>query len=172
LSTENELWWGFNPEHGWVILDRFIKCNQPGAIGDLLFLRCSDEFVYLEKRDRWDTPHYIYAPQYIASLPISARVSSEERLGTFKLKWPEYRDKLSTAGKLWAQRNLQVARDRFFKKLTRTDPGLRPAENRVHRLTHCYECHHKLDSAIAFECNECGWLVCACGACGCGYFTH
>jgi hypothetical protein len=139
LSTENELWWGFNPEHGWVILDRFIKCNQPGAIGDLLFLRCSDEFVYLEKRDRWDTPHYIYAPQYIASLPISARVSSEERLGTFKLKWPEYRDKLSTAGKLWAQRNLQVARDRFFKKLTRTDPGLRPAENRVHRLTHCYE---------------------------------
>lgn len=37
------------------------------------------------------------------------------------------------------------------------------------RATHCYECHSPLDSDIDAECNICGWMLCYCGACGCGH---
>ena len=39
------------------------------------------------------------------------------------------------------------------------------------RVTHCYSCHKPLDSRMDIQCNSCGWLVCHCGACGCGYYA-
>lgn len=39
----------------------------------------------------------------------------------------------------------------------------------LHRVTHCYACMKHLDSDVSIECNTCGWLICSCGACGCGY---
>lgn len=38
-----------------------------------------------------------------------------------------------------------------------------------HRATHCYNCKNNLDNSIDIECNTCGWILCSCGACGCGY---
>jgi|AntRauTorckE6833_2_1112554.scaffolds.fasta_scaffold08352_4 hypothetical protein len=37
------------------------------------------------------------------------------------------------------------------------------------RVTHCYSCKHGLDSRKAEKCSKCGWIMCNCGACGCGY---
>jgi hypothetical protein len=37
------------------------------------------------------------------------------------------------------------------------------------RITHCYNCKSHLDNAVDVECSACGWIVCHCGACGCGY---
>jgi len=37
------------------------------------------------------------------------------------------------------------------------------------RVTHCYLCKHPLDSTVDKECVACGWILCRCGACGCGY---
>ena len=37
------------------------------------------------------------------------------------------------------------------------------------RKTHCYVCKEKLDSHFFVQCNSCNWLICHCGACGCGY---
>lgn len=37
------------------------------------------------------------------------------------------------------------------------------------RQTHCYECKQELDSFLDVECNVCRWIVCSCGACGCGF---
>lgn len=42
------------------------------------------------------------------------------------------------------------------------DPGRR-------RITHCYSCQRHLDSNADWECSACGWMLCSCGACGCGY---
>ena len=39
---------------------------------------------------------------------------------------------------------------------------------RSHRVSHCYKCGHRLDNEIDTECNACNWIVCSCGACGCG----
>jgi hypothetical protein len=41
--------------------------------------------------------------------------------------------------------------------------------SRARRLAHCYNCKERLDNAIDTECNRCQWIVCSCGACGCGY---
>ena len=39
-----------------------------------------------------------------------------------------------------------------------------------HRATHCYNCKENLDNNINIECNACHWIICECGACGCGYW--
>ncbi|WP_213948484.1 hypothetical protein [Luteibacter sp. dw_328] len=43
------------------------------------------------------------------------------------------------------------------------------SERRVHRATHCYACKSSLNSAQDLQCKACGWILCDCGACGCGY---
>jgi hypothetical protein len=47
--------------------------------------------------------------------------------------------------------------------------GVNLKTTKLHRVTHCYSCKKKLDSHFHIECNACGWLICECGACGCGY---
>jgi hypothetical protein len=38
-----------------------------------------------------------------------------------------------------------------------------------HRVTHCWNCKEHLDNLFDLECSACGWIICRCGACGCGY---
>ena len=37
------------------------------------------------------------------------------------------------------------------------------------RVTHCYSCKTDLNNELYKECRACGWIICSCGACGCGY---
>ena len=41
--------------------------------------------------------------------------------------------------------------------------------SKKYRHTHCYSCKSNLDSEPFKECCACGWIICSCGACGCGY---
>lgn len=47
--------------------------------------------------------------------------------------------------------------------------GIRLTEFGGRRVTHCYACQKNLDSSIHIQCESCNWLICYCGACGCGY---
>jgi len=47
--------------------------------------------------------------------------------------------------------------------------GIRSNSTKIHRVTHCYDCKQGLDSTINLECMSCGWILCKCGACGCGW---
>ena len=38
----------------------------------------------------------------------------------------------------------------------------------VARFTHCWSCKLNIDSLGFLECSRCGWIICNCGACGCG----
>lgn len=154
MKNSEDLWWGFSPEHGWVVLDRSIGRNKPGT-AQLLFFRCSDEVFFQDDRKRWKPPYYVFAPRYFESLPKAEQNASQHKLDFLK--------------KAFERRALQIARSQFFDRIRKDDPGLRPATNRFRRVTHCYDCKHPLDSVIDYECNKCGWLVCDCGACGCGY---
>jgi hypothetical protein len=63
-------------------------------------------------------------------------------------------------------------RDNFLR--TRRELGLLGAElalsnTHEHRVTHCYSCKMHLESDLFMECSACRWIVCICGACGCGY---
>ena len=46
--------------------------------------------------------------------------------------------------------------------------GLRKSKKRPLRVTHCWSCKGHLDNSVDVECNTCGWILCRCGACGCG----
>tara|TARA_B100000674_G_scaffold334961_1_gene279735 strand:- start:644 stop:1273 length:630 start_codon:yes stop_codon:yes gene_type:complete len=37
------------------------------------------------------------------------------------------------------------------------------------RKTHCYNCKEDLDSFMNLSCLDCKWILCICGACGCGF---
>ena len=37
------------------------------------------------------------------------------------------------------------------------------------RETGCYNCKSSINNDFFEECNSCGWIICLCGACGCGY---
>jgi hypothetical protein len=39
----------------------------------------------------------------------------------------------------------------------------------LHRATACWCCKAPLDSDDEMACVVCRWLLCECGACGCGY---
>lgn len=49
--------------------------------------------------------------------------------------------------------------------------GVRQALNvsEKRRVTHCYACKEPLDNSVDIECVTCGWILCKCGACGCGF---
>jgi hypothetical protein len=44
-----------------------------------------------------------------------------------------------------------------------------PRVEKEKRETQCYHCGLSLNSTIDAECSACGWILCFCGACGCGH---
>lgn len=62
---------------------------------------------------------------------------------------------------------IQRHRDHLVK-MGKEYKGSRIVEPTVHRTAKCWNCHEPLDNAADLECNSCGWIVCSCGACGCG----
>jgi hypothetical protein len=47
--------------------------------------------------------------------------------------------------------------------------GVCTGQYRSYRSTHCYFCKTHLQTGSDLECAACNWLLCACGACGCGF---
>jgi hypothetical protein len=41
--------------------------------------------------------------------------------------------------------------------------------NRPSRVSYCWFCKLKINNTVDLECIACGWILCNCGACGCGY---
>jgi hypothetical protein len=66
------------------------------------------------------------------------------------------------------RRSIVTAHGAFLHSHGLSNPGTRLGLG-MRRITHCYNCKHHLDNAVDVECAACGWIVCRCGACGCGY---
>ena len=47
--------------------------------------------------------------------------------------------------------------------------GMRKRVGENIRKTHCWKCKMPIDNAKFDECITCGWIICDCGACGCGF---
>lgn len=189
MSTE---WWGYNPEHGWVVLFRTIPANAPGSSEDLMFIRCADAKIYREPKANWEKPKYIFAPQYLANTPAERRKFVQSEFSSHEVRRAEFeailhkfvQDEIEAiaakrlaasqareAIRLERQRAAFIqSREQFFQRLGMENPGTRPiGVQRYRRITHCYHCKSPLDNAMDAECVACGWIVCTCGACGCGY---
>jgi hypothetical protein len=173
----NEDWWGYSKENGIVYLDRTIPCNFPGSHSKYLFVSCSVGFAYQATKKDWNS----YLPISINKNILSDFEKLKERLSLFK----------EIALKEW--NNIQINRQYGFldefTPLEREEAlkvrcknnhidrlnslgvnygGIRDAKSN-YRKTHCYNCKQYLDGLRYFECLNCGWIICNCGACGCGY---
>lgn len=59
---------------------------------------------------------------------------------------------------------------KFLETAGKPHAGIRKSnKQRPHRITNCWHCKGHLDNAIDYECDACSWILCKCGACGCGY---
>jgi hypothetical protein len=67
------------------------------------------------------------------------------------------------------RQSIVEAHKRFLEQRGLPAQNTRLPTGRIHRVTHCYSCKNHLDNAVDIECAACGWIVCRCGACGCGY---
>jgi hypothetical protein len=47
--------------------------------------------------------------------------------------------------------------------------GIRNNATHRPRVAHCWFCKAYLNNAVNYECVACNWILCACGACGCGF---
>jgi hypothetical protein len=69
------------------------------------------------------------------------------------------------------EREIEDAHRKTIQSLGLTYAGVRFSSEygTPRRITHCYACKRNLDNGIELECVACGWILCPCGACGCGY---
>lgn len=74
------------------------------------------------------------------------------------------------AKKIETQQAATIVRHKnYLVKLGISYEGVQPLDVNKHRATNCYACRSHLDSSINLQCAACKWLICECGACGCGY---
>jgi hypothetical protein len=69
------------------------------------------------------------------------------------------------------QKNKEIVakNQKYLEKIGKIFWGVKVNSTKEHRNTHCYLCKKTLDSSSHIECSVCGWLICECGACGCGF---
>jgi len=163
-------WWGYSPEHGWGV-------RQAGTNTTV---RVRDFELLPNPLGGWHPP-FVHFASYLESLSTTERTAAESMLSEARRQWEErialqvaerksIQQQLATERRKQLMAALPAAREKFFLKLGQPNPGIRPATARqFHRTTHCYACTSPLDNAVNQECNLCRWIVCYCGACGCGY---
>lgn len=104
---------------------------------------------------------------------LNVFVLSEQRVGAFKASTLRERIDKRSLGEEEAQKALDeyiaFNHSTYLRQAGRPLSPLRVAKRSRGRVTHCYRCSAHLDSDAHLECSACGWLVCTCGACGCGY---
>lgn len=168
-------WWGIHASHGWVVLDRSPEIGD-SSTPDLVFVRCADWTPYREKKKAWDPPDYTWATRYLESLAPDRRQVEEANLLKLKAEFLTRRsgvvDVLRREAKALREREIIANHERFLAEL-KVAPGTHWARSsgggQSRRLTHCYSCKVSLDSAHDLQCTRCKWMICTCGACGCGY---
>jgi hypothetical protein len=155
-------WWGFSPEHGWVVLDRKIATNCPGKGGKLIFLCCKDWTRYEEDRKRWEPPYYYFSDRYLETLNEIGALEAQHALNDLKDKYKHKKEEFYSS----------VVQDRhrqFLEDAGRIAPETRKARKK-NRASYCWNCKQPVDNSIDLECSACGWIICgSCGACGCTY---
>ena len=81
----------------------------------------------------------------------------------------EQAEKLQASNLLLEEQQKRIDRHKEFLSKLGKQGSAKLVEPRQNRATHCYSCKCHLDSESNLECITCHWLVCACGACGCGF---
>src|SRR5262245_48204477 len=81
LASQPHLWWGYNANHGWVVLDRQDARNQ----GDFRHLiRCRDWAPLELSRAEFASNQFSWFKNYLAALPHTQVPEACEQLLAFR----------------------------------------------------------------------------------------
>lgn len=192
-------WWGFSQKHGWVYLDRDLPCNGPNSYAKLIFVCCRTGEVILEERKNWKRPLYIFEKPYIEGLLEKDRSILIEEVESYKRDVADLKSKARNVWNLIKDQAKGIELDSrinyewfaglfnalehthkiekskeyhsyFLEKIGKPNLGyIDNAVPKMKRVTHCYSCKQTLDNSVNIECKACSWIICPCGACGCGW---
>ena len=124
----------------------------------------------------------LHAKHWQDALPpdhVRLFVLSEARMGTFAKG--ATRELVSESPLLEVSSNVQARIEDTVRRIERVavdltrDLSLRlteaedVAEHATKRVTNCYFCKSDLNSWDFSLCQDCGWILCSCAACGCGW---
>ena len=169
MSNESSLWVGTFLDGSYYVYDPDLQPRTEFCLPDQVF-------VYLVGESR--------ARDYSASVlkGFARRVSVREAAAARAeyLVWSEKRRSgfVSSMEQLNAgildreriEREKVVEKHRqYLEGIGRKYRGVDSNPSRPPRTTHCYACKTDLDGKVHVACLACGWLICQCGACGCGY---
>lgn len=100
----------------------------------------------------------------------AARLAAHASTSSAVSVWLLALDKLPNTLPITTWQNLtQLAYQQNMQKLGK-NPGLRPlVKYPAVRHTHCYACRRSIDNLRFYQCTDCRWIICLCGACGCGF---
>lgn len=156
------IWWGFSEQHGWVVLNRNWPLNRHGEFkGKLTFVRCSDWSLIEVEARLWRGPEWTFAPRRLEALSgvelLREKQVLEELTREFESRAEALREQL-----------VELRHGEFLAAHGQPDSNLVRVTTR-HRSANCWNCSRGIDNEVNLECRRCGWIVCWCGACGCGY---
>ena len=157
LYHNEKIIWVKHPKHGFRIVDRRWAINK-GAIR--------------RGEDIWVVNPYSGS---VAAIPISD-ISKKYKFSVVKELSIEMRelDEIYRARMTTLQRHAKEQAHLMHLKKHGIDvsSGAVRRHQGAHRETACWTCRQPLDSDDEMACTFCGWLLCDCGACGCGYAEH
>lgn len=84
----------------------------------------------------------------------------------------EQEEKRRSSDLLLNDQQNQINQHREFLSKIGKSGEAKIVESRRNRATNCYSCKCDLSSTANLECTSCNWLICKCGACGCGYSKY
>lgn len=147
-------------------------------MGSIVFddsIQLNDESVLLFVLEENDVKKYLANEVR----PMLRKETDEEKIKKLEQKYESWRKFYSSKLKRLASEkpySFQEVKDKAeaehkkrLEMLGLPYKGVNLHSTKKHRATHCYACREDLDSAIDLECVACGWILCKCGACGCGY---
>jgi hypothetical protein len=154
------------------------KWYGKGDFGALVFdksIQLDDGSVLLYVLEKNDVEKYI--PDEIK--PMLKKETSLEKINLLQSKYSAWLQFYSSKLKKlkdkkpfsFTEMKMQAEME-HKKKLQRLGlpfKGINFDTKRPPRATHCWDCKDTLDSSMDLECKACNWILCKCGACGCGY---
>lgn len=149
-------WLAHHQKHGLILFDRADQDDVPAGSLRVFEARKSSRFILPQEELKSETSDDVSDSEFvqIVNLYNGVKVS----LGK-PIKAPRYGDNSS----------LEERHKQFLRERGLPDNVMRSATgNRSHRVTHCWSCKSHLDNSVDVECVSCMWIICVCGACGCG----
>lgn len=151
-----QVWFGYSPQVGWVAMDRLLSANQGQRTVKLVL--CRDWSRFEVSKGEWDKL-FVHWTRALELAPPEER--EQMRISLDRVREAFWKVRMQIKG-AWEE----ALRARQGLPTTRCVDGTFGSDER-----HCWKCQGSL-TGCTVKCTKCGWYLCPCGGCGCGWYRY